>query len=65
MNRTDEKDTQSKPSHQGMREKEGGDSMSIGISERGGEANKQAQKDKPEAPKPVIGMNDQVGGKGH
>lgn len=27
--------------------------------------NKQAKKDHPEAPEPVIGMNDERGGKGH
>ena len=64
MNRTEEKDTQSKPAHQGMSDKEQGNSMSTGISEKGGEANRKSEKDEPAAPKPVIGMNDQVGGKG-
>jgi hypothetical protein len=65
VNRTDEKDVQSKQSQQGMREKANGDSPSIGISENGGEYNKKAEQDKPRAPKPVIGMNDERGGKGH
>ena len=64
MNRADEKDTQSKPSHQGMREKDEGDSQALGVSEKGGEDNKKAEQDKPEAPTPVIGMNDERGGKG-
>lgn len=64
VNRTEEKDTESKPAHQGMREKEQGDSMSTSISQKGGEANRKSEKDEPAAPKPVIGMNDQIGGKG-
>lgn len=63
-NRTDEQDVQSKASHQGMREKDEGHSQSLGISEKGGAYNKKAEQDKPEAPKPVIGMNDERGGKG-
>lgn len=65
MNRTDEKDIQSAASQQAMREKENDDSQSRGISEKGAEDNKKAEKDRPEAPKPVIGMNDERGGKGH
>jgi hypothetical protein len=65
VNRTDEKDVQSKPSHQGMREKDQGESNSRGISEEGGEDNKKAEQEKPDAPRPVIGMNDERGGKGH
>ncbi|ERF76906.1 hypothetical protein EPUS_02617 [Endocarpon pusillum Z07020] len=64
VNRTDEKDTQSKPAHQGMREKDEGDSQALGISEKGGKDNKKAEQDKQEAPTPVIGMNDERGGKG-
>jgi hypothetical protein len=65
VNRTEEKDVQSKPSHQGMREKDQGDSHARGISEKGGEDNKKAEQEKPAAPRPVIGMNDERGGKGH
>lgn len=64
VNRTDEQDVQSQPSQQGMREKKKGDSHSHGIAEKGGEYNKKAEEDKPQAPKPVIGMNDERGGKG-
>ncbi len=64
VNRTDEKDTQSKPAHQGMKEKDEGDSQALGVSEKGGKGNKKAEQDRPEAPKPVIGMNDERGGKG-
>jgi hypothetical protein len=35
---------------------------SAASSEKGGEGNKKAEKDMPEAPKPVIGMNDERGG---
>jgi len=56
---------QSKPSHQGMREKDAGDSNSRAISEKGAEDNKKAEQEKPQAPRPVIGMNDERGGKGH
>jgi hypothetical protein len=65
VNRTDEKDVQSIPSHQGMREKDNGESPAVGISEKGGADNTKAEQDNPEAPKPVIGMNDERGGKGH
>lgn len=61
MNRTDEKDVQSAASQQAMEEKKSGDSQGRGISETGGEENKKAEKDRPEAPKPVIGMNDERG----
>lgn len=65
VNRTDEKDVESKPAHQGMREKGKDDSHSFGISEKGGDNNRKAEQDKPEAPKPVIGMNDERGERGH
>ena len=35
---------------------------SVGSTEKGGEANKKAEKDHKEAPTPVIGMNDERGG---
>lgn len=65
VNRTDENDVQSIPSHQGMREKDDGDSPAVGISEKGGAYNKKAEQENPKAPKPVIGMNDERGAKGH
>jgi hypothetical protein len=65
VNRTDEKDVQSIPSHQGLREKDNGDSPAVGISEKGGADNKKAEQDRPKAPKPVMGMNDERGAKGH
>jgi hypothetical protein len=61
VNRTDEKDVQSKSAHQGMREKDRGESHSTAISGKGGEHNKKAEQEKPKAPKPVIGMNDERG----
>lgn len=65
VNRTDGKDVQSQPSQQAMKERGKDESNSFGINERGGEQNKKAEQDKPHAPKPVIGMNDERGGKGH
>jgi len=48
-----------------MREKDDGDSPAVGISEKGGAYNKKAEQENPKAPKPVIGMNDERGAKGH
>lgn len=64
VNRTEEKDVHSKTARQGLREKEKGDSAALGVSEKGGADNKKAEKEEPEAPTPVIGMNDERGGKG-
>ena len=61
----DGKDVQSEQSQQGMKEKDDGSSPSNGISEKGGENQKKAEGERPQAPKPVIGMNDERGGKGH
>lgn len=59
--RADEKDVQSQEAQQGKREKASGDSHSQAITEKGGEPNKKAEQENPEAPKPVIGMNDERG----
>ena len=65
VNRTDGKDVQSKPSQQGMNEKVQGKSESHGIAETGGGHNAKAEKERPKAPRPVIGMNDERGEQGY
>lgn len=62
-NRKDELDVQSGASQSGMRERASGDEkQSQATSDKdSGNHNKQAQKDHPEAPGPVIGMNDERG----
>jgi len=75
VNRTEGKDVQSEQSQASMREKDrqaagqGGkeDSGSQGISEKDhADSNKRAKSEiDPKAPGPVIGMNDERGGKGH
>ena len=62
-NRKDELDVQSGASQSGKRERvTGGQEASQGTSEKdSGNQNQQAQKDHPEAPGPVIGMNDERG----
>ena len=63
-NRGDELDVQSGASQSGKRERASGDeSQSQATTEKDkGNQNEQAQKDHPEAPGPVIGMNDERGG---
>ena len=63
-NRKDELDIQSGASQSGKRERAGGDEdASQATSEKdSGNQNEQAKKDHPEAPGPVIGMNDERGG---
>ena len=63
-NRGDELDVQSGASQSGKRERASGDeSQSQGTTEKDkGNQNEQAKKDHPEAPGPVIGMNDERGG---
>ncbi|KAF6230253.1 hypothetical protein HO133_004593 [Letharia lupina] len=67
QNRRDELDVQSGASQSGKRERVAdNESVSQGTSEKdSGNQNEQAQKDHPEAPGPVIGMNDERGQKGH
>lgn len=49
-----------------MEEKASGSTKSQATSQRDvGNNNERAKKDNPEAPEPVIGMNDEKGGKGH
>lgn len=74
VNRTEEKDVQSEQSQAGMREKDrhmsGKDAekgkeenVSQGVSEVDqNNSNQRAKKESPEAPGPVIGMNDERGG---
>ena len=72
VNRTEEKDVQSEQSQAGMREKDrhmsGNDAgkeenVSQGVSEADqNKSNTRAKEDSPEAPGPVIGMNDERGG---
>ena len=64
VNREDELDVHSEASQSGMREREKDDpDHSQGTSEKDkGKHNERAEKDHPEAPKPVIGMNDEKGG---
>lgn len=63
-NRKDELDVQSGASQSGKRERATDDeNASQGTSEKdSGNQNEQAKKDHPEAPGPVIGMNDERGG---
>ena len=62
-NRKDELDVQSGASQSGKRERVGGnENESQGTTEKdSGNQNEQAKKDHPEAPGPVIGMNDERG----
>ena len=61
-NRKDELDVQSGASQSGKRDKLSHENASQGTSEQdSGNQNQQAQKDHPEAPGPVIGMNDERG----
>ena len=62
-NRKDELDVQSGASQSGKRERVGGnENESQGTTEKdSGSQNQQAKKDHPEAPGPVIGMNDERG----
>jgi len=62
-NRGDELDVQSGASQSGKRERESGDEkQSQATTEKdAGNQNEQAKKDHPEAPGPVIGMNDERG----
>ncbi len=60
VNRTDANDVQSEASQSGMKQKEEGKEGSQGISQKDErDSNKKAAEDHPEAPKPVIGMNDE------
>ena len=63
-NRGDELDVQSGASQSGKRERASNDeTQSQGATEKDkGNQNEQAKKDHPEAPGPVIGMNDERGG---
>ncbi|KAK3178608.1 hypothetical protein OEA41_000745 [Lepraria neglecta] len=66
-NRKDELDVQSGASQGGKRSRVSGDEKeSQGTTEKdAGNQNEQAKKDHPEAPGPVIGMNDERGQMGH
>ncbi|KAL9108222.1 MAG: hypothetical protein Q9227_006960 [Pyrenula ochraceoflavens] len=58
----DGKDVQSEQSKQSMREKEQGKTdHSHGLGQTSGGQNKKAKQEHPEAPEPVIGMNDERG----
>lgn len=63
VNRQDELDVQSEAARSAQRERTGeAEPGSSAISERDlGNQNKEAKKDHPEAPEPVIGMNDERG----
>ena len=63
MNRKDENDPQSKASQSGMDKHNKGEDGSQGLSGKDeGGYNKKAKEDHPEAPGPVLGMNDERGG---
>ncbi|KAL9047727.1 MAG: hypothetical protein Q9206_006514, partial [Seirophora lacunosa] len=67
-NRDDELDVQSGASKSGARQRARDDEHegSSATSQKDpGNQNEKAQRDHPEAPGPVIGMNDERGGKGH
>ena len=63
VNRKDELDVQSNASQSGGRERASGDERQSQASTEkdSGNQNEQAKKDHPEAPGPVIGMNDERG----
>jgi len=66
VNRTDELDVQSEAAQSGMKEHERGGDGSQALSRKDeGDNNKRAKEDHPEAPTPVLGMNDERGPKGH
>ncbi|KIV84004.1 hypothetical protein PV11_05984 [Exophiala sideris] len=59
-------DPQSKNAKVGMKEKDQGESQSQAIDQGDhNNSNKKAKEDHPEAPGPVLGMNDERGGKGN
>lgn len=63
VNRTEQKDPQSQASQSGMSQHERGEKGSQGLSRKDeGQNNKRAKEDHPEAPGPVLGMNDERGG---
>lgn len=64
LNRKDELDVQSKAVRSGQRERAGASepTSSATIEKDPGNQNKEAHKDHPEAPGPVLGMNDERGG---
>lgn len=63
MNRTDELDPQSKASQTGMAAHSKGEEGSQGLSRKDeGGYNRKAKEEHPEAPGPVLGMNDERGG---
>ncbi|KAI4251254.1 MAG: hypothetical protein LQ352_004965 [Teloschistes flavicans] len=67
-NRTDELDVQSSASKSGARQRAAEDEHvgSSATSQKDpSNQNEKAKQDHPEAPGPVIGMNDERGGKGH
>ncbi|KAI9742276.1 MAG: hypothetical protein M1818_004176 [Claussenomyces sp. TS43310] len=63
----DSNNVQGDASREGREERASGSDNSTATSEKAPQTggNRQAQKDHPEAPRPVIGMNDERGGKGH
>lgn len=67
VNRKDELDVQASASQSGGRERASGDERQSQASTEkdSGNQNEQAKKDHPEAPSPVIGMNDERGQMGH
>lgn len=60
MNRS-QHDPVSKGAQQGIKDKQQGGEDSQAISQKGGSANKKAEQEHPEAPQPVIGMNEERG----
>lgn len=63
VNQTNDPNVQSAASQSGMKEREKQHpDKSNAIAQRGGEENEKAKKQHPEAPRPVIGMNDERGG---
>ncbi|KAI4126380.1 MAG: hypothetical protein LQ338_003776 [Usnochroma carphineum] len=68
INRTDELDVHSGSSKSGHRQRATEDEhegSSAASQKDPGNQNEKAKRDHPEAPGPVIGMNDERGGKGH
>lgn len=63
VNRTEQLDPQAKASQSGMKQHDKGQEGSQGISRKDeGGFNKKAKEEHPEAPGPVLGMNDERGG---
>jgi hypothetical protein len=63
VNRTEQLDPQSDAAHSSMKQRDKGEEGSQGVSQNDERnSNKRAKEENPEAPGPVLGMNDERGG---